>query len=438
MAEVNAVEKQPVTQEYLKKMDAYWRAANYLGAAQLYLLDNPLLREPLTMDHIKKKIVGHWGTVPGQNFVYVHLNRVIKKYDQDMILISGPGHGGNFFVANTYLEGTYSEVYPNIGEDMDGLKKLCKQFSFPGGISSHVAPETPGSINEGGELGYSLAHSFGAVFDNPDLVAACIVGDGESETGPLATSWQCNKFLNPKTDGAVLPILHLNGYKISNPTILARISREELEHFFDGCGWKPYFVEGDEPMDMHSKMAAALDQAMDEIKAIQKNLDHYHAMLECDGMGEQQKRFDGTPIERAEIERWIEDAEERLESEISRLCYYQSCIDDLGGVQFSKENIKPGYVVKIKHYNNCTVLRTGPKNIIYRTPNGFDLTAAYAEILEIVKAEETIKPTHPFKVGETFEVGAYVDGHRVKQVWEIVKSTATTVTLKNQTTGENI
>ena len=271
MAEVNAVEKQPVTQEYLKKMDAYWRAANYLGAAQLYLLDNPLLREPLTMDHIKKKIVGHWGTVPGQNFVYVHLNRVIKKYDQDMILISGPGHGGNFFVANTYLEGTYSEVYPNIGEDMDGLKKLCKQFSFPGGISSHVAPETPGSINEGGELGYSLAHSFGAVFDNPDLVAACIVGDGESETGPLATSWQCNKFLNPKTDGAVLPILHLNGYKISNPTILARISREELEHFFDGCGWKPYFVEGDEPMDMHSKMAAALDQAMDEIKAIQKN-----------------------------------------------------------------------------------------------------------------------------------------------------------------------
>ena len=220
MAETNVVEKQPVTDEYLKKMDAYWRAANYLGAAQLYLLDNPLLREPLTMEHVKKKIVGHWGTVPGQNFVYVHLNRVIKKYDQDMILISGPGHGGNFFVANTYLEGTYSEVYPNIGEDMDGLKKLCKQFSFPGGISSHVAPETPGSINEGGELGYSLAHSFGAVFDNPDLIAACIVGDGEAETGPLATSWQCNKFLNPKTDGAVLPILHLNGYKISNPTTI--------------------------------------------------------------------------------------------------------------------------------------------------------------------------------------------------------------------------
>ena len=271
MSDMNVVEKQPLTDEYLKKMDAYWRAANYLGAAQLYLLDNPLLREPLTMEHIKKKIVGHWGTVPGQNFVYVHLNRVIKKYDQDMILISGPGHGGNFFVANTYLEGTYSEIYPNIGEDMDGLKKLCKQFSFPGGISSHVAPETPGSINEGGELGYSLAHSFGAVFDNPDLVVACIVGDGEAETGPLATSWQCNKFLNAKNDGAVLPILHLNGYKISNPTVLARISHEELEHFFDGCGWKPYFVEGDDPMTMHRSMAEALDACMDEIKAIQKS-----------------------------------------------------------------------------------------------------------------------------------------------------------------------
>ena len=272
----DVVEKQPLTEDYLKKMDAYWRAANYLGAAQLYLLDNPLLREPLTRDQVKKKIVGHWGTVPGQNFVYVHLNRVIKKYDQDMILISGPGHGGNFFVANTYLEGTYSEVYPNIGEDMDGLKKLCKQFSFPGGISSHVAPETPGSINEGGELGYSLAHSFGAVFDNPDLIAACIVGDGESETGPLATSWQCNKFLNPESDGAVLPILHMNGYKISNPTILARISHEELEHFFDGCGWKPYFVEGDDPMTMHRKMAETLDTVMDEIKAIQKNARENH------------------------------------------------------------------------------------------------------------------------------------------------------------------
>ena len=272
----HCVEQMPLTEEYLKKMDAYWRAANYLGAAQLYLLDNPLLRKPLTEEQIKKKIVGHWGTVPGQNFVYVHLNRVIKKYDQDMILISGPGHGGNFFVANTYLEGTYSEVYPNISQDMDGLKKLCKQFSFPGGISSHVAPETPGSINEGGELGYSLAHAFGSVFDNPELVTACIVGDGEAETGPLATSWQCNKFLNPEKDGAVLPILHLNGYKISNPTILSRISHEELENFFKGGGWKPYFVEGDDPMTMHKRMAEVLDQVMDEIKTIQKNARDHH------------------------------------------------------------------------------------------------------------------------------------------------------------------
>ena len=265
------VEKGPLTDEYLQKMDAYWRATNYLGAAQLYLLDNPLLRSPLTMDDVKKKIVGHWGTVPGQNFIYVHLNRVIKKYDQDMILISGPGHGGNFFVANTYLEGTYSEVYPNISEDIEGMKKLCKQFSFPGGISSHVAPETPGSIHEGGELGYSIAHAFGAVFDNPDLVATCVVGDGEAETGPLATSWHSNKFLNPVTDGAVLPILHLNGFKISNPTLLARISHEELVALFKGYGWKPYFVEGDDPMTMHRLMAETLDKAMDEIKAIQKN-----------------------------------------------------------------------------------------------------------------------------------------------------------------------
>lgn len=264
-------EKQPLTEDYLNKMDAYWRATNYLSAAQLYLLDNPLLREPLTMDHVKKKIVGHWGTVPGQNFVYVHLNRVIKKYDLDMILISGPGHGGNFFVSNTYLEGTYSEVYPNVSEDIEGLKKLCKQFSFPGGISSHVAPETPGSINEGGELGYSLAHSFGSVFDNPDLITTCIVGDGEAETGPLATAWHCNKFLNPVTDGAVLPILHLNGYKISNPTIFARISHEEIESFFNGCGWKPYFVEGSDPKIMHKKMAETLDVVIEEIKAIQKN-----------------------------------------------------------------------------------------------------------------------------------------------------------------------
>ena len=264
-------EKMPLTDDYLKKMDAYWRAANYLAAAQLYMLDNPLLRKPLTRDQVKKKIVGHWGTVPGQNFVYVHLNRAIKKYDLDMILLSGPGHGGNFFVANSYLEGTYSEVYPNVGQDYEGMKKLCKQFSFPGGISSHVAPETPGSINEGGELGYSIAHAFGAVFDNPDLIAAVTVGDGEAETGPLATAWHSNKFLNPASDGAVLPILHLNGYKINNPTIFARISHDEVESFFHGCGWKPYFVEGDDPMDMHKKMAVALDKCIEEIKKIQKD-----------------------------------------------------------------------------------------------------------------------------------------------------------------------
>ena len=263
-------EKQPLTDGYLQKMDAYWRAANYLAAAQLYLLDNPLLREPLTRDQIKKKIVGHWGTVPGQNFVHVHLNRVIKKFDLDMILLSGPGHGGNFFVANSYLEGTYSEVYPNVGQDYEGMKKLCKQFSFPGGISSHVAPETPGSINEGGELGYSIAHAFGAVFDNPDLIAAVTVGDGEAETGPLATAWHSNKFLNPATDGAVLPILHLNGYKINNPTVFARISHDEVKSFFHGCGWKPYFVEGSEPMEMHRKMAEVLDKCVKEIKDIQK------------------------------------------------------------------------------------------------------------------------------------------------------------------------
>lgn len=263
-------EKQPLTDGYLQKMDAYWRAANYLAAAQLYLLDNPLLREPLTREQIKKKIVGHWGTVPGQNFVYVHLNRVIKKFDLDMILLSGPGHGGNFFVANSYLEGTYSEVYPNVGQDYEGMKKLCKQFSFPGGISSHVAPETPGSINEGGELGYSIAHAFGAVFDNPDLIAAVTVGDGEAETGPLATAWHSNKFLNPATDGAVLPILHLNGYKINNPTVFARISHDEVKSFFHGCGWKPYFVEGSEPMEMHRKMAEVLDKCVKEIKDIQK------------------------------------------------------------------------------------------------------------------------------------------------------------------------
>ena len=259
-----------VSRDYLQKMDAYWRAANYLSAAQLYLLDNPLLREPLRREHIKKKIVGHWGTVPGQNFVYVHMNRVIRENDLNMILLSGPGHGGNFFVSNAYLEGTYSEVYPNVGQDREGLTKLCKQFSFPGGISSHVAPETPGSINEGGELGYSLAHAFGAVFDNPDLIAACVVGDGEAETGPLATAWHSNKFLSAKHDGAVLPILHLNGYKISNPTVFARISPQEREWFFKGCGWKPYVVSGSEPMEMHVKMAEVVDQCVAEIKEMQR------------------------------------------------------------------------------------------------------------------------------------------------------------------------
>ena len=265
------LEKQPLSDELLNKMNAYWRAANYLSAGQLYLLDNPLLKKPLTMDQIKKKIVGHWGTVPGQNFIYVHCNRVIKRYDLYMILLSGPGHGGNFLIANTYLEGSYSEVYPNISQNEEGMKKMFKQFSFPCGVPSHCAPETPGSINEGGELGYSIAHGFGAVLDNPDLIATVVVGDGEAETGPLATSWQSNKFLNPITDGAVLPILHLNGYKISNPTIFSRISHEEVENFFKGCGWKPYFVEGDDPMTMHRKMAETMDACIEEIKAIQKN-----------------------------------------------------------------------------------------------------------------------------------------------------------------------
>ena len=265
------LEKQPLCEEMLEKMNAYWRAANYLSAGQLYLLDNPLLKKPLSMDQIKKKIVGHWGTVPGQNFVYIHCNRAIKRYDLDMILLSGPGHGGNFLIANTYLDGSYSEVYPNISQDEEGMKKMFKQFSFPCGVPSHCAPETPGSINEGGELGYSIAHGFGAVLDNPDLIATVVVGDGEAETGPLATSWQSNKFLNPITDGAVLPILHLNGYKISNPTIFSRISHEEVENFFKGCGWKPYFVEGDDPMTMHRKMAETMDACIEEIKAIQKN-----------------------------------------------------------------------------------------------------------------------------------------------------------------------
>ena len=255
--------------DLLHKIDAYWRAANYLSVGQIYLYDNPLLKRPLTLADVKHMLLGHWGTTPGQNFIYAHLNRVIKKYDLDMIYVSGPGHGGPALVGNTYLEGTYSEIYPNISQDEAGLQKLFKQFSFPGGIPSHVSPECPGSIHEGGELGYSLSHSFGAVFDNPDLVVACVVGDGEAETGPLATAWHSNKFLDPATDGAVLPILHLNGYKIANPTVFARIEPEELDQFLRGCGWTPYFVEGDEPALMHEAMAATLDKAVEEIREIQ-------------------------------------------------------------------------------------------------------------------------------------------------------------------------
>ncbi len=259
----------PISPELLDKIDAYWRAANYLSVGQIYLFDNPLLKRPLVIGDVKKMLLGHWGTTPGQNFIYAHLNRVIKEFDLDMIYVSGPGHGGPAVVANTYLEGTYSEIYPNISQDEAGLRKLFLQFSFPGGIPSHASPECPGSIHEGGELGYSLSHSFGAVFDNPDLLVACVVGDGEAETGPLATAWHSNKFLNPKTDGAVLPILHLNGYKISNPTILARIPKAELEGLLRGYGWEPHFVEGDEPALMHEAMAGALDTVVHKIKKIQ-------------------------------------------------------------------------------------------------------------------------------------------------------------------------
>lgn len=257
--------------EQAQRIDAYWRATNYLSVGQLYLLDNPLLREPLQYEHVKKVLLGHWGTTPGQNFIYVHLNRIIKKFDLDMFYISGPGHGGPALVGNTYLEGTYSEVYPDITQDEAGLKKLFKQFSFPGGIPSHVSPECPGSIHEGGELGYSLSHAFGAAFDNPELIVACIIGDGEAETGPLATAWHSNKFLNPVTDGAVLPILHLNGYKIANPAVLARIPREELEHLMRGYGWKPYFVAGDDPEKMHQLMAGVLDEVVKDIRQIQED-----------------------------------------------------------------------------------------------------------------------------------------------------------------------
>ena len=257
------------SQDELNRMDAYWRAANYLSVGQIYLYGNPLLREPLKLAHVKPLVVGHWGTTPGQNFIYVHLNRVIKKFDLDMFYVAGPGHGGPALVANTYLEGSYSEVYPDVSQDEAGLKKLFTQFSFPGGISSHVAPTTPGSIHEGGELGYSLSHAFGAAFDNPGLIVACIIGDGEAETGPLATAWQSNKLLNPVSDGAVLPILHLNGFKISNPTILSRIEPDELAQFLRGCGWDPHFVEGDDPATMHRLMAETVERAVEDIRHIQ-------------------------------------------------------------------------------------------------------------------------------------------------------------------------
>ena len=266
----NNTEVETLSPELLQKINAYWRAANYLSVGQIYLYDNPLLKKPLTLEHIKPRLLGHWGTTPGLNFIYVHLNRVIKQYDLNIIYVTGPGHGGPGLVANTYLEGTYSEMYPNVTQDEQGMKNLFKQFSFPGGIPSHVAPETPGSINEGGELGYSLVHAYGAVFDNPDLLVACVVSDGEAETAVLATSWHSNKFLNPVHDGAVLPILHLNGYKIANPTVLARIPKEELEQLLRGYGYKTYFVEGDVPEEVHQLLATTLDKVIDEIKQIQK------------------------------------------------------------------------------------------------------------------------------------------------------------------------
>src|SRR5436853_2277204 len=259
----------PLSPQALELMHAYWRAANYLSVGQIYLLDNPLLREPLAPKHVKPRLLGHFGTTPGLNFVYAHMNRAIKGRGLNAIYVTGPGHGGPGLVASAYLDGTYSEVYPHVGRDEEGLRRLFRQFSFPGGIPSHVAPETPGSINEGGELGYSLLHAYGAVFDNPDLVVCCVIGDGEAETGALAASWHSNKFLNPERDGAVIPILHLNGYKIAGPTVLARISREELDQLFRGYGYTPYLVEGHEPAKMHQLMAATLDRCLQEIKQIQ-------------------------------------------------------------------------------------------------------------------------------------------------------------------------
>src|ERR1051325_1011722 len=256
----------------LQVIDAYWRAANYLSAGMIYLQDNPLLREPLRPEHFKKRLLGHWGSDPGQNFVWVHLNRVIKKYDLNMIYVAGPGHGAPAMISNSYLEGTFSEIYPDKSQDLEGMKNLFRAFSFPGQLGSHCTPEIPGSIHEGGELGYSLSHAFGAAFDNPDLIVSVVIGDGEAETGPLATSWHSNKFLNPIRDGAVLPILHLNGYKIANPTISARISEEELNSLFRGYGWTPYFVEGSDPDSMHQAMAATVEHCVEEIR---------NAQLEC-------------------------------------------------------------------------------------------------------------------------------------------------------------
>ncbi|MGD1052094.1 MAG: phosphoketolase, partial [Solirubrobacteraceae bacterium] len=261
----------PLSERDLALLDAYWRAANYLSVGQIYLLDNPLLREPLKIEHVKPRLLGHWGTTPGLNFVYAHMNRAIRARDLDAIFVTGPGHGGPGLVANTYLEGTYTEVYSRIGHDEEGMRRLFRQFSFPGGIPSHVAPETPGSIHEGGELGYALLHAYGAVFDNPSMLALCVVGDGEAETGPLAASWHSNKFLNPALDGAVLPVLHLNGYKIANPTILARIPHDELAALLVGYGYAPRFVQGDDPAEMHQLMAATLDEVLDEIAEIQRH-----------------------------------------------------------------------------------------------------------------------------------------------------------------------
>src|SRR5262245_1098984 len=267
----STIEAGVLAAEELKRIDAYWRAANYLSVGQIYLLDNPLLKEPLRLEHIKPRLLGHWGTTPGLNLIYAHCNRLIVKHDLDMIYIAGPGHGGPGVVANTWLEGTYSEVYPSIPQNEAGMQHLFKQFSFPGGIPSHVAPETPGSIHEGGELGYSLLHAYGAVMDNPDLIACCVIGDGESETGPLATSWHSNKFINPARDGAVLPILHLNGYKIAGPTVPARILEEELRLLLQGYGYRPYFVEGDVPTVVHQALASAMDTVLMEIRDIQRS-----------------------------------------------------------------------------------------------------------------------------------------------------------------------